>query len=48
MVQNEADALDTIFSIIESDDVLLIMGAGSVNELTRLLKHEVECLSYDN
>jgi len=34
--------MDTIFSILNSGDILLLMGAGSVSGLTKLIKNEVE------
>ena len=42
VVSSEIEALDIIFSILESGDVVLLMGAGSVSGLTTLIKNEVE------
>ena len=42
VVSNEIEALDIIFSILESEDIVLLMGAGSVSGLINLIKNEVE------
>ena len=47
VVSNEIEALDMIFSILDSGDILLLMGAGSVSELTNLIKNEVERGGYE-
>ena len=36
-----------IFSILDSGDILLLMGAGSVSGLTQLIKNEVERGCYE-
>ena len=47
VVSNEIEAIDMIFSILDSGDILLLMGAGSVSELTNLIKNEVERGGYE-
>ena len=47
VVSNEIEALDMIFSILESGDILLLMGAGSVSGLTNLIKNEVKRVGYE-
>ena len=47
VVSNEIEAMDMIFSILDSGDILLLMGAGSVSGLTNLIKNEVERGGYD-
>ena len=47
VVSNDIEALDMIFSILDSGDILLLMGAGSVSRLTNLIKNEVKRGGYD-
>ena len=42
VVSNDIEALDIIFSILESGDIMLLMGAGSISGLTKLIKNKVE------
>ena len=46
VVSNETEALDAIFSILDSEDIVLLMGAGSVSKLTKLIKNKVEQVNY--
>ena len=42
VVSNDIEALDVIFSILESGDIVLLMGAGSISGLVKLIKNKVE------
>ena len=47
VVSDEKEALETIFSILDSGDVILLMGAGSVSRLTKLIKNKVKQVDDD-
>ena len=47
VASDENEALDIVFPILDSGDILLLMGAGSVSGLTNLIKNEVERVDYE-